>query len=214
MSNTKRSPASPEWARFAEQIVDTAGILDDDTADLLFDSFASVPRSLFVPESVRGRAMEDIVLPVSYGQTTAAPSTIARMLGVIGLVPEMKILEIGCGAGYASAIMAAAGAYVFAVESVGLLAQTTRKLLDTMKFQNVIVRCAHGRSGWAEHAPYDAIVFSKVVESVNPEIINQLAAPDGKLIAPVGDSESQVLTLWQVGDEGVSEFKLEQCNLV
>lgn len=209
-----RRAFSQGWTRFAEQIVERAGVLDDDTAAVLVEAFASVPRDQFVAEAFNLRATEDISLPIGFGQTISKPSTVARMLGVIGIRPGMKVLEVGCGSGYCSAVMAAAGARVFAIEYVGLLAQQTRRRLDAMNFQNVLIRRGDGRRGWAEHAPYDAIVLSAAFETVEPELVRQLINPGGRMVAPVGNTRGQILTLWEAKGGGVTMYQLEPCNFV
>lgn len=210
----QRKALSPGWQRFAEGIVEKAGVLDDDTADTLVQAFASVPRDQFVAEAFNLRAAEDLALPIGYGQTISKPSTVARMLALIGLHPGMKVLEVGCGSGYCSAVMAAAGAQVFAVEYVGLLAQQTRHRLDRLGFQNLLVRRGDGRRGWQEHAPYDAIVVSASFESIEPELVSQLVNPGGRMVAPVGNTRGQILTLWEAKGGGVTMYQLEPCNFV
>jgi protein-L-isoaspartate(D-aspartate) O-methyltransferase len=210
----KRKIISQGWLRFAEMMVEKVGIIDDETADILVRAFASVARDKFVAEAFNARAAEDTALPIGYGQTISKPSTVARMLGLIGLRPGMRVLEVGCGCGYASAVMAAAGAQVFAVEIVGLLAQRTRKLLDAMNFQNILIHRVDGRRGWAEHAPYDAIVVSTAFETVEPELVAQLVNPGGRMVAPIGDKNGQILTLWEAKGGGVTLYQLEPCNFV
>lgn len=214
MLSTKRKPLSRGWLRFAESIVNKAGIVDDETAEVLMHAFASVPRNKFVAQAFDSRALEDTALPIGYGQTISKPSTVARMLGIIGLREGMRVLEVGCGSGYCSAVMAAAGAQVYAVEYVGLLAQKTRKLLDALNFQNILVRSGDGRRGWAEHAPYDAIVVSAAFERIEPELVAQLVNPGGRMVAPVGDTRGQILTLWEAKGGGVTLYQLEPCNFV
>jgi|GEM_PF-977244 len=211
--NPRHKPLSPGWTRFAEQIVGDAGILDDDIAYTLVKAFAAVPRDRFVASAFNTRATEDIALPIGYGQTISKPSTVARMLGLIGIKPRMRILEVGCGSGYCSAVMAAAGAQVYAVEYVGLLAQQTRHLMDSLNYHNVLIRRGDGRRGWAEHAPYDAIIVSAAFERIEPELVAQLA-PGGRMVAPVGDANSQILTLWEAHNTSVAMYQLEPCNFV
>ncbi len=210
----QRKVVSAGWMRFAQEIVEKAGVLDEDTAETLIYAFASVPRDRFVAEAFNIRASEDNALPIGYGQTISKPSTVARMLALIGLRSGMKILEIGCGSGYCSAVMAAAGAQVYAVEYVGLLAQQTRKRLDAMGYQNLLVRNGDGRRGWSEHAPYDAIVLSAAFEKIEPELVSQLVNPGGRMVAPVGNTRGQILTLWEAKGGGVTMYQLEPCNFV
>lgn len=210
----QRKVLSPGWVRFAETIVERAGVLDEGTAETLVRAFAAVPRDKFVSEAFNLRATEDNALPIGYGQTISKPSTVARMLALIGLTPGMRILEVGCGSGYCSAVMAAAGAQVYALEYVGLLAQKTRHLLDGLNFQNILIRRGDGRKGWAEHAPYDAIVVSAAFESIEPELVRQLKNPGGRMVAPVGNARGQILSLWEAKGGGVTMYQLEPCSFV
>ena len=200
--------------RFAEEVVEKAGVLDDDVAETLVAAFSAVPRDQFVSEAFNLRAAQDISLPIGFGQTISKPSTVARMLGIVGIRKGMRVLEVGCGSGYCSAIMAAAGAHVFAVEAVGLLAQRTRRLLDRLGYHNILVRSGDGRRGWLEHAPYDAIVVSAAFQEFEPELISQLVNPGGRMVAPVGDTQGQILTLWEAKGGGVTLYQLEPCNFV
>lgn len=204
-----RKIVSQVWLRFAEQIVQTAGVLDEETATTLVQAFASVPRDQFVASKFAYRAHDDVALPIEYEQNISKPSSIARMLGLLGIKPGMRVLQIGCGSGYSSAVMAAAGVSVYAVEVVGLLAQRTRKVLDAMNYQNVLVHRGNGKRGWAEHAPYDAILVSAAFSEIEPELISQLVNPGGRMVAPVGDSQGQILTLWEARGENTPCYQLE-----
>ena len=213
-ARAKRQPLSQGWMRFAENVVESAGILDDAVAQTLCEAFASVPRDKFVAPAFNLRATEDTALPIGFGQTISKPSSVARMLGLIGLEPGMRILEVGCGSGYCSAVMAAAGAQVFAVEYVGLLAQKTRRLLDTLNFHNILVRTGDGRRGWREHAPFDAIVISTAFEQIDPALLEQLRNPGGRMVAPVGNSRGQILCFWEAKAQGVVMYNLEASNFI
>lgn len=214
MGFPQRKALSQGWIRFAENVVEQAGILDEEVAETLVKAFASVPRDQFLESGLSLRATDDVALPIGFGQTISKPSTVARMLGLIGLRRGMRVLEVGCGSGYCSAVMAAAGAQVYAVEYVGLLAQRTRKLLDRMYFQNILVRRGDGRRGWAEHAPYDAIVVSAAFEEMEPELISQLVSPGGRMVAPLGNNLGQILSLWEAKAGGVTLYQLEPCHFV
>lgn len=109
--------------------------------------------------------------------------------------------------------MTAAGVQVYAIESVGLLAQRTRKLLDALHFESVLIRRGDIQRGWLDHAPFDAIVVSEVVPAVSKELLEQLVKPGGRLVAAVGDTESQTLTLFQAKGVSAATYTLEKCNL-
>lgn len=210
----KGKTASPASLRFAEKIVQAAGVLDEATAQTLIAAFSSVPRERFVSPAFASRAYDDISLPIGYKQTISKPSTVARMLGVVGIEKGMRVLEIGCGSGYCSAVMAQTGAQVFAIEYIGLLAQQTRRLLDSLDYHNILIRTGDGRKGWLEHAPYDVIVLSAAFERVEPELVAQLKNPGGRMVAPIGTERGQILTLWEAKGGGVTLYQLEPCNFV
>ena len=210
----KVTTCSNAGRRFAEGIVDKIGVVDPDTATMLVRAMMAVPRERFLPNGFNLRAMEDIALPIGFGQTISKPSSVARMLSLVGLRRGMTVLEIGCGSGYCSAVMAAAGARVFALEYIGPLAQRTRRLLDSMNYQNILIRRGDGRRGWLEHAPYDAIVVSAAFPKIEPELFGQMLNPGGRLVAPIGNNEAQTLMLWEAKSGGINHYKLESCNFV
>jgi len=217
-----RKALSPTWLRFAQQVVDSAGVLDDATAETIVRAFAAIHRDKFLDEGYRGRATEDVALPTGFGQPSTKPSTVARMLALIGLHKGMRVLEVGCGSGYTAAVIAAAGAQVYALESVGLLAQQTRRLLDSLSYSNILVRRGDGERGWQEYAPFDAIVVSNPIERMEPELLAQLAPNGGRMVAPVGkaaslessNSNGQILSLWEAKEGSVAMYQLEPCSFV
>jgi len=97
---------------------------------------------------------------------------------------------------------------------VGLLAQQTRRRLDAMNYQNLLIRRGDGRKGWPEHALYDAIVVSAAFEQIEPELLSQLKNPGGRMVAPLGNSNGQILCLWEAKGGGVTMYQLEACNFV
>lgn len=210
----KESVESPVRRRFAEAMVETVGVLDSRTAATLVKALSSVPREMFVPEELEHHAYDDVPLPIGYGQWISKPSTLVRLLSLVGIRPGMTVLEIGTGSGYSSAVMAAAGARVFTVEHVGLLAQRTRKLLDSLGYQKVVINRGDGRKGWPEQAPYDAIVADVAFSSIDVDLVSQLDKDSSRLVAPLADSEGQTLMLWQVWRDGFSQYKLETSDFV
>jgi protein-L-isoaspartate(D-aspartate) O-methyltransferase len=194
---TGTSSGSAAAERFAAQVVNQAEIFNEEIAVRIYNALKIVPRELFVPEQYVSRAYDDVTMPLAPGRMMPKPSVVARMLGLIEIRPKMRILEVGCGNGYCSALMAAGGAVVFATERNGALAQKTRKLLDAISLSNIIVRRAIASRGWPEHAPFDAVIVSSPIPAVERALLSQLVAGGGRLVAPVGGSSRQTLTLWE-----------------
>jgi protein-L-isoaspartate(D-aspartate) O-methyltransferase len=159
-----------------------------------------VPRHLFVPESVRHRAYDDTALPIGSGQTISQPYVQARYLELIGLTGKEKVLEIGTGSGYQTALLALLASMVFSVERVPQLAQGAKAALAASGIRNVTVLVGDGTLGWRPFAPYDAILVSAASPDIPAPLVEQLA-PGGRMVIPLGDREAQTLTLVeQVGD--------------
>jgi protein-L-isoaspartate(D-aspartate) O-methyltransferase len=153
-----------------------------------------VPRHLFVPESVRHRAYDDVALPIGGGQTISQPWVQARYLELAALTGRERVLEVGAGSGYQTALLALLADAVFAVERIASLAQTARAALEAAGLRNVTVLVGDGTLGWRPFAPYDAILVAAASPEIPAPLVEQLA-PDGRLIIPLGNRTSQVLTL-------------------
>jgi len=161
-----------------------------------------VPRHLFVPESVRHRAYDDVALPIGSGQTISQPYVQARYLELIGLTGQEKVLEIGTGSGYQTALLALVASMVFSVERVAALAQSARATLAAAGIRNVTVLVGDGTLGWRPFAPYDAILVSAASPEVPAPLVEQLV-PGGRMVIPLGDRASQTLTLVERHGDGV-----------
>jgi protein-L-isoaspartate(D-aspartate) O-methyltransferase len=161
----------------------------------------TVPRHLFVPESVRHRAYDDVALPIGGSQTISQPWVQARYLELAALSGRERVLEVGAGSGYQTALLALLADSVFAVERIASLAQSARAALEAAGIRNVTVLVGDGTLGWRPFAPYDAILVAAASPEIPAPLMEQLA-PGGRLIIPLGDRHNQVLTLAQrVGDE-------------
>jgi protein-L-isoaspartate(D-aspartate) O-methyltransferase len=143
------------------------------------------PRHLFVPAQHRDRAYEDIPLPIGCGQTISQPYIVALMTQALRLTRESRVIEVGTGSGYQAAVLAQIAAHVWSVETVPELAATAQARLRDLGYA-VDVRVGDGRLGWAEHAPYDAILVAAASPDVPPALAAQLAER-GRLVIPIGD---------------------------
>ncbi len=165
----------------------------------VLDAFAAVPREEFVPERLREHAYADDALSIGFGQTISQPSTIARMLELLRLFPNQKVLEVGSGCGYASALLAqmvGENGKVFGIELVKDLAEQSKANLKNAKSINVEIFCGDGTKGLAEHAPFDRIMVSAACPFIPKPLFDQLAE-HGIAVAPAGDRGFQILTVLQ-----------------
>lgn len=164
---------------------------------------AQVPRATFVPEDLRGRADEDRPLPIGLGQTISQPFVVAYMTERLQLAGGERVLEIGTGSGYQTALLARLCAEVFSIEIVPALADRARALLaGRLGLANVRLRTGDGSLGWPEEAPFDRVIVTAAAPAVPPALVAQLAR-GGRMILPVGPSpEAQVLRLVDRGPGG------------
>src|SRR6059036_1709827 len=176
-------------ARLVEQLR-TQGIRDL----AVLRAFAATPRHLFVPEAVRHRAYEDTALPIGIGQTISQPFTQARYLETLKLKGIERVLEIGTGSGYQTALLAALAEQVFTIERVRLLAEAAQAALRAAGVTNVSVLVGDGTLGWSAYAPYHAILVAAGGPEIPPPLVEQLA-PTGRLLVPLGKRGAQTLTL-------------------
>lgn len=157
-------------------------------------AFELTPRHGFVPSGVRHRAYEDAPLPIGSGQTISQPSVHARYLQLLRLTGHEKVLEIGTGSGYQTVLLSHLAAQVFSVERVPELLERARQAIRDCGVQNVSLMLGDGTLGWREYAPYDAILISAAAPDIPAPLLGQLAE-GGRLIAPVGDRDEQMLVL-------------------
>ncbi len=174
---------------------------------------AETPRHRFVPESVRHRAYEDSALPIGGGQTISQPFVQARYLEVLALTGREKVLEVGTGSGYQTALLARLAETVFSVERLPQLAQQAREALQAAGCRNVTVLVGDGTLGWRAFAPYDAILVAAASPDVPAPLVDQLAM-GGRLVIPLGDREAQVLTLVRRTERGAEATALGDVRFV
>lgn len=176
-------------------------------------AFGETPRHLFVPDALRRQAYEDTSLPIGFGQTISQPSTQARYLQALGLRGTEKVLEVGTGSGYQTALLAMIAAQVVSVERLPELAAQARAALDAAGYGGVAVVAGDGTLGWRPLAPYDAILVTAAGPRVPEPLIEQLAE-GGRLLIPLERAGGQVLVrLTRTGD-AVAEEVLAEAQFV
>lgn len=164
----------------------------------------AVPRHRFVPESVRRRAYDDTALPIGFSQTISQPSIQALYLQVLEIGAGDRVLEVGTGSGYQTALLAELAANVYSVERIQDLAVRSRQVLDELGYANVAILTGDGTVGWSRYAPYDAILVAAAAPHVPQALVDQLA-PAGRMLIPLGDRNTQTLTLVRRAADGGTE---------
>jgi protein-L-isoaspartate(D-aspartate) O-methyltransferase len=177
-------------------------------------AFAATPRHVFVPPAQRHRAYEDVALPIGGGQTISRPLTQARYLEALRLTGHERVLEVGTGSGYQTALLAAVAAQVFTVERVRSLAEAAQRVLRDVGLANVSMLVGDGTLGWSAYGPYDAILVAAGGPDVPPPLVEQLA-PGGRLLIPLGaGAGEQVLTLIERTADGLRRRTLGDARFV
>jgi protein-L-isoaspartate(D-aspartate) O-methyltransferase len=157
-----------------------------------------VPREMFLPDAQRAEAYEDRPLPIGFGQTISQPYIVAYMTEALKVESSHRVLEIGTGCGYQTALLAELAAEVYSIELIAVLAERARRTLDGLGYANVQVRAGDGHAGWPEQAPFDRILAAAAPPSVPPALIEQLV-DGGILVIPVGVGEQELRVLQKRG---------------
>jgi protein-L-isoaspartate(D-aspartate) O-methyltransferase len=166
----------------------------------------ALPRHLFVPDQVRALAYDDRPLPIGSDQTISQPYIVAIMTELLELKPTDKVLEIGTGSGYQTAVLAQLVAAVFSIEILPGLAEGAKKILATLGFKNIELKIGDGFYGWPEHAPFDAILLTAAAARI-PELLWRQLREGGRLIMPLGEERQtqKLIRARKVGGEPVIE---------
>ena len=179
----------------------------------VLEAIRSVPRHLFVDEALAHRSYEDTALPIGYGQTLSQPYMVARMsqLALARGRPK-KVLELGSGSGYQTAILASLVDEICAIERIKPLVDRAKKQLRALRIRNVRMRHGDGLEGWPTEAPFDVILGAAAPETLPAALLEQLA-PDGRLILPVGGRRQQLMMVTSTTDGYIEEI-IEEVNFV
>lgn len=196
--------------RMVQQQIVARGI--DDSR--LIDALTQVPRHFFVDEGLRGHAYADGSLPIGHKQTISQPYMVAAMSAALELQGQERVLEIGTGSGYQTAILAMLAKRVYSIERIAALAARARKTLDQLQISNVNIKIADGTLGWKDQAPFDGILVAAGAPDVPQEYLAQLAV-GGKLVLPVGGFNQQsLIRITRLGEDQFRREELMGCRFV
>lgn len=205
-----------------------AGIRDE----RVLQALRAVPRHLFVDEAMAHRAYEDTALPIGHGQTISQPYIVARMTELLlahndpaiagdrqastlnhDTVPKIRVLEIGTGCGFQTAVLCNVFSEVFSVERIDPLLRTARRHLQQLNYRNYRLQHSDGALGWPEYAPYHSILITAAAAELPASLFDQLL-PGGRIVAPVGSAEQQQLVVVRRDEDGEIRETIEPVNFV
>ncbi|MBI4005801.1 MAG: protein-L-isoaspartate(D-aspartate) O-methyltransferase [Gammaproteobacteria bacterium] len=183
-------------------------------SDTVLEVIRNAPRHIFVDEALASRAYENTALPIGFNQTISQPYIVAKMTEALleNGAPD-KVLEVGTGCGYQTAILAQLVGKVYSIERIDALLCRARERLSTLKFRNIRLKHGDGNHGWPEHAPFNGIIVSAAPVGVPQTLLQQLAQ-NGRLIIPVGKSGQQKLLMITRIDDGYQEEQLDLVSFV
>jgi len=174
---------------------------------------AKIPRELFVPDELRGRAYDDEALPIGWRQTISQPYMVARICELLEVGPDARVLDVGTGSGYQAAILSELAAEVLSIERVSQLAELARKSLVGAGIENVRVVLGDGSLGLAEHAPFDRIAVAAAAPELPLTLYEQLG-PGGRMVVPIGSARAQELQLVVRSPAGPAVVRSVACRFV
>lgn len=193
-----------ERKRMVEHQLRARGIYDA----RVLAAFETTPRHLFMPPALRKLAYEDHPHPIGFGQTISQPYIVAYMIQALELTGAERVLEVGTGSGYQTALLSALALEVHSIELIPALADRAEQTLTDLGVNNVFIHIGDGSQGWLESVPYDAIIVSAAAPHVPKSLLEQLS-DHGRMILPIGVSEFQELELWRrEGDAYLQEVLL------
>ena len=189
--------------------IEARGITDS----CVISAMLKVPRHLFVSDALRDQAYGDFPLPIGEQQTISQPYIVAEMTQALNLTNQDKVLEIGTGSGYQTAVLSQLAFRVYTIERLHPLLANARRLFDQLRYYNIVTRYSDGTIGWKEESPFDAIIVTAGAPEIPVVLVNQLAV-GGRMIIPVGNQFSQELIRLVRDEIGVKKSNLGDCRFV
>lgn len=190
--------SNPQAERLVTFLIEN-GIQDQKVLDAIYQ----LPRESFLSQAMYHQAYDNNALPIGQGQTISQPYIVAKMTELLELKQDSRVLEIGTGSGYQTAVLAQLVDHVYSVERIKSLQWDAKRRLKQLDFYNISTKHGDGWQGWSSKAPFDAIIVTAAAESIPQALLQQLK-DGGRLLIPVGDDEQQLLKIVRHGDEFLS----------
>lgn len=213
MFGKKGHSGANDWSKTRLKMVEEQIVARGIRDPRVIAALKKIPRHLFVEEALQGQAYTDHPLPIGEKQTISQPYMVALMTEALQLTGKEKVLEIGAGSGYQTAVLAEVAKAVFSIERILALTMRARKLLEDLGYGNAEIKFSDGTQGWVEESPFDGIIVTAGAPDVPQPLVDQLAM-GGRLVIPVGDAYVQDLLRITKTEEGTRREDLGGCRFV
>ena len=213
MFGKKGHSGANDWSKARLKMVEEQIVARGIRDPRVIAALKKIPRHLFVEEALQGQAYTDHPLPIGEKQTISQPYMVALMTEALQLTGKEKVLEIGAGSGYQTAVLAEVAKAVFSMERILALTMRARKLLEDLGYGNAEIKFSDGTQGWVEESPFDGIIVTAGAPDVPQPLVDQLAV-GGRLVIPVGDAYVQDLLRITKTEEGIRKEDLGGCRFV
>ena len=213
MFGKKGHSGGNDWSKTRLKMVEEQIVARGIRDPRVIAALKKIPRHLFVEEALQGQAYTDHPLPIGEKQTISQPYMVALMTEALQLTGKEKVLEIGAGSGYQTAVLAEVAKAVFSIERILALTMRARKLLEDLGYGNAEIKFSDGTQGWVEESPFDGIIVTAGAPNVPQPLVDQLAM-GGRLVIPVGDAYVQDLLRITKTEEGIRREDLGGCRFV
>jgi len=213
MFGKKGHSGANDWSKTRLKMVEEQIVARGIRDPRVIAALKKIPRHLFVEEALQGQAYTDHPLPIGEKQTISQPYMVALMTEALQLTGKEKVLEIGAGSGYQTAVLAEVAQAVFSIERILALTLRARKLLEDLGYGNAEIKFSDGTQGWVEESPFDGIIVTAGAPDVPQPLVDQLAV-GGRLVIPVGDAYVQDLLRITKTEEGIRKEDLGGCRFV